>query len=139
MSISQVWLNLPVKDIKRSKQFFDEIGFKSNPRHEADEHLASYLIGESNFVVMLFPDSTFKGFVQSEIADTSKGAEVLINVDAQSKEEVDEMAEKVRMAGGKIYAEPRESEGWMYAFGFEDPDGHRWSMLHMDMSKFPKQ
>ena len=65
-------------------------------------------------------------------------SEVLINFDAESKEEVDAMAEKVRKAGGKIYAEPGESQGWMYAFGFEDLDGHRWSMLYMDLAKMPK-
>ena len=62
----------------------------------------------------------------------------MINIDAQSKEEVDQMAEIVRATGGKIYAEPGESEGWMYAFGFEDLDGHRWSILYMDYSKMPK-
>ena len=78
-----------------------------------------------------------RNFTQNEIADTKKGTEVLINIDAQSKEEVDEMAKIVRKAGGRIFAEPGESQGWMYAFGFEDLDGHRWSMLYMDMSKMP--
>ncbi|NNE77836.1 MAG: extradiol dioxygenase, partial [Pricia sp.] len=77
-------------------------------------------------------------FTQNEIADTTKGTEVLLNIDAQSRSEVDEMAQKVRNAGGKIYAHPGESQGWMYAFGFEDLDGHRWSMLYMDMDKMPK-
>ena len=84
---------------------------------------------------MLFPNNMFKKFTQNEITDTKKGTEVLINIDAQSKEEVNEMAEKVRVAGGRIFAEPGESQGWMYAFGFEDLDWHRWVMLYMDMSK----
>jgi predicted lactoylglutathione lyase len=63
---------------------------------------------------------------------------MLINFDAESKEEVDMMAEKVRQAGGIIYAEPGESQGWIYAFGFIDLDGHRWSMLYMDMKNMPK-
>jgi predicted lactoylglutathione lyase len=56
-------------------------------------------------------------------------------VDAQSREEVDQMAEIVREAGGNIFAEPAESDGWMYAFGFADPDGHRWGVLYMDKEK----
>ena len=133
-----IWLNLPVKDIKKSKEFFKTIGFKENPMHEKAEHLGSFLIGENNFVLMLFPESTFKGFAQNEVSDTKVGTEVLINIDAQSKSEVDAMAKTVKQAGGKVFAEPGESEGWMYAFGFEDLDGHRWSMLYMDMEKMPK-
>lgn len=132
-----IWLNLPVKDIKKSKEFFSAIGFKENPRHKNAEHLGSFYIGENNFVLMLFPENTFKGFAQNEISDTQKGTEVLINIDAQSKSEVDAMAKTVQKAGGKIFAEPGESDGWMYAFGFEDLDGHRWSMLYMDMEKMP--
>tara|TARA_R110000868_G_scaffold374258_1_gene638661 strand:- start:243 stop:656 length:414 start_codon:yes stop_codon:yes gene_type:complete len=136
--IQQVWLNLPVKDIEKSKIFFRAIGFKENPMHKNDKHLGSFFIGENKFVLMLFPEETFKTFSGNAISDTTKGNEVLINFDAESMEEVDAMAEKVRKAGGKIYAEPCESQGWMYAFGFEDLDGHRWCMLYMDMAKMPK-
>ncbi len=133
-----IWLNLPVKNLKKSKTFFNAVGFRENPMHEKAEHLAGFLIGENNFVMMLFPEESFKSFSGNEIANTTKGTEVLINIDAQSKAEVDEMAETVRKAGGKVFAEPGESQGWMYAFGFEDLDGHRWSMLYMDMEKMPK-
>jgi uncharacterized protein len=136
--IQQVWLNLPVKDIEKSKIFFRAIGFKENPMHKNAKHLDSFFIGENKFVLMLFPEETFKTFSGNAISDTTKGNEVLINFDAESKEEVDAMAEKARKAGGKIYAKPGESQGWMYAFGFEDLDGHRWSMLYMDLAKMPK-
>ena len=137
MEVKSIWLNLPVNDIRKSIEFFKAIGFKLNPRYENAEDVTSFLIGENNFVLMLFPNDLFKNFAQNEIADTKKGTEVLMNIDAQSKEEVDEMAKKVRDAGGRIFAEPGESQGWMYAFGFEDLDGHRWIMLYMDMSKMP--
>jgi len=136
--MKSIWINLPVKNLKKSRTFFKTIGFRENPMHEKAEHLASFLIGEHNFVIMLFPEESFKSFSGNAIADTKKGTEVLLNIDAQSKKEVDEMAETVLKAGGKIYAEPGESQGWMYAFGFEDLDGHRWSMLFMDMEKMPK-
>lgn len=138
MKIENIWMNLPVKDVRKSKSFFKAIGFKENPMHEKAEHLASFLIGKKEFVMMLFPEKDFKHFTQNDIADTKKGTEVLLNIDAQSRKEVDEMAETVRKAGGKIFAEPGESQGWMYAFGFADFDGHRWSMLYMDMKKMPK-
>ena len=89
MIATNIWLNLPVKDIGKAKAFFKAIGFQSNPMHDKATHLASFLIGEHNFVMMLFPEEAFKKFTNHKIADTRKGTEVLINVDAGSKEEVD--------------------------------------------------
>src|SRR5665647_3861485 len=84
MTVRSIWLNLPVNDVRKSKDFFKAIGFKLNPRHENAEDVASLLIGENNFVLMLFPNDVFKNFTQNEIADTKKGTEVLINIHAQS-------------------------------------------------------
>ena len=137
MDAKQVWINLPVKDINRSRKFFKDIGFRENPRHKNNKNLASFLLGEHDFVMMLFPEEQFESFSGSSISDTRYGAEFLMNIDAQSRKEVDAFAEKVQKAGGEIFAKPAESQGWMYAFGFADPDGHRWSMLYMDMSKAP--
>ncbi len=68
-----IWLNLPVKNIKKSKAFFKAIGFRENPMHKKAEHLASFYIGENNFVMMLFPEESFKFFSGNEITDTTKG------------------------------------------------------------------
>jgi uncharacterized protein len=135
LTIKSVWLNLPVKDIAKSRTFFKAIGFKENLRFQNSNESASFFIGENDFVLMLFPYETFRGFTQNEVADTFKGTEVLINIDAQNRGEVDEMASLVRKAGGTVFAGPEDVQGWMYAVGFEDLDGHGWSMLYMDMSK----
>ncbi|MEO9077636.1 MAG: extradiol dioxygenase [Gelidibacter sp.] len=134
----EFWFNLPVKDINKSKGFFKEIGFISNPMHDANDHLGSFFIGDEKVVMMLFLDETFKSFTLNNILNTEKGTEVLFNIDAQNREEVNEMAKKVKLAGGIIYAEPGEKEGWMYGCGFKDLDGHRWTILHMDMDKMLK-
>lgn len=139
MSVKQVWLNIPVKDLQKSKAFFKSIGFRSNPMHEQNPHIGSFYIGTNDFVLMLFPEAAFSRIVHHSVADAGHGKEMLINIDAESREEVDAMAETVRQAGGKIFAEPAEAEGWMYVLGFEDLDGHRWAVLHMDMSKMPQQ
>ena len=133
-----IWLNLPVQDVQKSRAFFKAIGFRENPMHADAGHLASFFIGQHDFVLMLFPQQAFERFAGNSTADTGKGTEMLINIDAQSREEVDAMAELVKRAGGTIYAKPGEAEGWMYAFGFADPDGHRWSMLYMDTSTMPR-
>ena len=134
----QLWINLPVKDIEKSKEFFTKIGFSFDERYINSEG-ASLVIGDKNIIVMLFKESSFKKFTGNEIPDIKQGTEVLFSFDAETKDEVNEMAKKVISAGGTIYAQAEESDSWMYGFGFADLDGHRWNMLYMDMSKMPKQ
>jgi predicted lactoylglutathione lyase len=133
-----IWLNLPVKDVARSKAFFTALGFTQNTRMGDTDHFASFFIGDKKFVLMLFPEATFKSFTQHSVTDTTQSSEVLISIDAETPGEVDEMAKKAEAAGGTVYGKPGAKDGWMYGCGFTDLDGHRWNVLHMDMSKMPK-
>ncbi len=135
----EIWINLPVKDINKAVTFFTKMGFTLNERNPVTETMASFFIGEKKMVLMLFRDDVLSGFSGSNIADTSKGNEVLFSIDAESPQEVDEMLQKAENAGGTIYAKGGEKDGWMYGGGFIDLDGHRWSLLHMDFSKMPGQ
>lgn len=132
--VNELWINLPVKDVKRSKEFFTALGFEFSERGESD-HSVCLVVGAKKISVMLFEESVFKTFTRSGLTDTAQSSEVLFSFDGASKEEVDEMAGKVRSAGGTIFSEPQDNQGWMYGFAFLDPDGHRWNMLYMDMSK----
>ncbi|WP_127581297.1 VOC family protein [Paenibacillus koleovorans] len=134
----ELWLNLPVKDVQRSKQFFTSIGFALNPRFGDSNEAASLLVGEKSIVVMLVPEATFRGYTNHEVADTKLGSEVLISIDAESRDAVDELLDKVEAAGGTIYGRPSDRTGWMYGAGFVDLDGHRWNVLYMDMSQMPQ-
>ncbi len=136
MATKQVWLNLPVKNALKSKEFFSQLGFQFL-EERTTEHSACMLLGETHFVVMLFTEDMFKNFIRHEITDTSTSAEMLLSIDAESREEVDELASKAKNAGGIVYAEPGENQGWMYGCGFCDLDGHRWNVLYMDFSKMP--
>lgn len=138
MMTKEFWINLPVKDLNKSKVFFTKLGFSFHPRHHNSNDAAGLLIGDSNAIVMLFPESTFKSFTRNDISDTKQATEVLLSIDAASKEEVDEMILKAVEAGGTIYSEPHD-QGWIYGAGFIDLDGHRWNVLYMDMSKMPKE
>jgi predicted lactoylglutathione lyase len=132
----KIWLNLPVKNIEKSKQFFSKIGFSFNEEY-SNENSACMLVGDQNFVVMLFEESLFGNFVQNTIADTQTHSEMLISIDAESRNEVEQLAQKVEEAGGVLFAKPAENQGWMYGCGFSDLDGHRWNVLFMDYSKLP--
>ena len=136
--VNELWINLPVKNVKRSKEFFTALGFEFSERGESD-HSACLLVGAKKISVMLFEESVFKTFTRAGLNDTKQSSEVLFSFDASDKREVDEMALKVRSAGGTIYSEPQDNQGWMYGFAFLDPDGHRWNMLYMDMNKMPGQ
>ncbi|MDX5348980.1 MAG: VOC family protein [Hymenobacteraceae bacterium] len=127
----EIWLNLPVKDINRSKEFFRKLGFSFHPRHEGSNEMAGLIVGEKNVMVMLFTEAIFKSFTQNEITDTSRSTEVLLTIDAESKEEVFELAKKAEEAGGSVFAPPG-GQGGMYGCGFKDPDGHRWNVLFME-------
>jgi uncharacterized protein len=131
----QLWINLPVKDAKKSVAFFTAIGFQHDPSPHAPAGMEGLLIGENKVMVMLCEEALFNSFTSFGIADTSASLEVLFSFDAESREEVDELAKKVTAAGGKPFGEPQESNGFMYGFGFSDLDGHKWNVLYMDMSK----
>ncbi|RKS25716.1 hypothetical protein CLV94_0758 [Flavobacterium endophyticum] len=135
----EFWVNLPVKEISKSRAFFKAIGFTENAQFSENPTMASFFLGDKNVVVNFFPEDLFKSFSNTEIADTTKGTEALFSIDAQSPAEVDEVANKAVAAGAKLYANPGEKDGWMYGCGFSDLDGHRWNVLYMDFSKMPKQ
>ena len=135
----EIWINLPVKNVAVSKAFFTQLGFKFNTEHGDTTDSACMIVGEKNVAVMLFEESMLKGFLKNEITDTAKSNEMMLSFDAQSKEEIDEMAQKAEAAGANVFSQPAEIQGWMYGFAFADPDGHRWNMLYMDMGKMPKK
>ncbi len=129
------WLNLPIEEVKRSKEFFQKLG-ASFVENETETMFGIYL-GENNIQVMMFIHPEFEQFTQAEVTDTSTSAEMLISMEATSKEEVDEMAAKVQEAGGQVQG-PDLWGGWMYGILFQDLDGHRWNMAYMDWDKMPK-
>jgi len=134
-----IWLNLPVTDLARSVAFFTEIGFAPMAGPGNSEHSASFTIGGKEVVLMLFTEHVFAGFTNNAVSDTGRGNEVLFSLGADSRDQVDAMAKRARSAGGTVFAEPRESNGFMYGCGFCDPDGHRWNVLFMDADKMPKR
>jgi uncharacterized protein len=132
--IKDLWINLPVKDVAKSKAFFKELGFTFNT-HGNSENSACLLVGQKNVVVMLFDEQTFKGFTNSQVSNTTQSSEVLVSIGLESKDEVDELAKKAVAAGGSSNHQPGEMQGWMYGCVFTDLDGHRWNLLYMDMTK----
>ena len=104
---SKIFVNLPVKDLKRSIDFFTALGFSFNPQF-TDNKAACLVINDGSIYAMLLTEAMFKNFTQKEIADATKTTEVLIAIDAESREKVDELVAKAVEAGGSIYAQPAD-------------------------------
>ncbi|MBD0377345.1 MAG: VOC family protein [Flavisolibacter sp.] len=133
---TKIFVNLPVKDLNKSIEFFTKLGFSFNPQF-TDDQATCMIIGE-NIFAMLLVEERFKDFTKKEICDANKSTEVLIALDTDSREKVDELVRKAVEAGGSTYAEPQD-HGWMYGHSFADLDGHQWEVLYMDESALPKQ
>ncbi|MEP7376414.1 MAG: VOC family protein [Chitinophagaceae bacterium] len=133
---TKIFINLPVKDIEKSKSFFSGLGFSFNPQF-TDEKAGCMIISE-NIFAMLLDENYFKTFTRKKISDAKTTTEVLIAIDAASKEEVQQTIKKAKELGAEIYAEPQD-HGWMYQHSFADPDGHQWEIMSMDQSLLPNQ
>jgi len=133
---TQIFVNLPVKDLNKSKEFFEKLGFSFNPQF-TNEQGACLVIGE-NIFAMLLTEPFFKTFTKKDIADAKKTTEALIAIDAESRQSVDEMIKRAVEAGGSLYRNA-DDYGWMYSHSFADLDGHQWEIVYMDKSKIPQQ
>lgn len=128
---TQIFVNLPVKNLNKSVEFFTKLGFNFNAQF-TDETATCMIVSEDIFVMLLTEDK-FKTFTPKEICDATKSTEVLVSLSSQSREEVDEMVRKAVAAGGTTYNEPQDY-GFMYSHGFEDLDGHIWEIIYMEPS-----
>ena len=126
---TKIFVNLPVKDLAKTMDFFTALGFGFNPQF-TNEKAACMIIGEDIFI-MLLREEFFKSFIKKEIADATKTTEAIICLSANSREGVDEMVAKAVAAGGTSPNE-KQDHGFMYGHGFQDPDGHLWELMWMD-------
>jgi len=128
-----IFVNLPVADLPAARAFYEAIGAVNNPQF-TDETAACMVFSETIHVMLLTHDK-FAQFTPKRIADAHETSEVLICISADSREAVDDIAEKALAAGGR---EPREKQdyGFMYSRSFEDPDGHIWEPIWMDLEAF---
>ncbi|OGC50888.1 extradiol dioxygenase [candidate division WWE3 bacterium RIFCSPHIGHO2_01_FULL_40_23] len=134
--VSQIFVNLPVKDLNKSVEFFTKLGFKFNPKF-TDKNAACLILGKNIFAMLLIK-KFFKTFTKKEITDTKKSKEVINALAVGSRKEVGELVHKAVKAGATTPRDPQDY-GWMYGWGFADLDGHLWEVFYMDESKMEKK
>ncbi|GAB3335345.1 VOC family protein [Larkinella ripae] len=133
---TKIFVNLPVKDLNRSVDFFTKLGYSFNPQF-TDENATCLIISEDIYF-MLLVEPFFKTFIKKEIADSSKTTEAIFCLSADSREAVDDLVRKAVAAGGTTPNE-KQDQGFMYGHGFQDLDGHLWEVMWMDPSAVQEQ
>jgi predicted lactoylglutathione lyase len=126
---TQIYVNLPVKNLNQSIDFFTQLGYKFNAQFT--DETATCMIVSENIFVMLLTETKFKTFTPNAICDATQNTEVLICLSCESRTEVDEMVRKAIAAGGATYNESQD-HGFMYAHGYQDLDGHIWELVYME-------
>jgi uncharacterized protein len=125
----KLFVNLAVRDLKRSMDFFARLGFAFDPRFTDDK--AACMILSDEAYVMLLGEPFFKTFTKRDLCDTSRQTEALLALSCESRAEVDQMVKNAVAAGGRHAMDPQD-HGFMYGWSFYDPDGHHWEVLWMD-------
>ncbi len=128
---TQIFVNLPVQELKKSMRFYEALGYQHNPQF-TDETAASIVISDTIYV-MLLTHAKFQEFTPKSIADATKVSEVLVCISCESREAVDGMVSKALAAGGSKSQEPKDY-GFMYLHSFQDPDGHMWEVIWMNQA-----
>jgi predicted lactoylglutathione lyase len=127
-----IFVNLPVSDLARSTAFYQAIGGEKNPQFSDDT--ASCMVFSESIYVMLLTHDKYRQFTSKKIADAKATSQVLICLSADSREAVDDMVAKAQGAGGGADPGPKQDYGFMYGRSFEDPDGHHWEVMWMDVT-----
>ncbi|CAD7808225.1 hypothetical protein CHRY9390_01789 [Chryseobacterium aquaeductus] len=128
MKTKMIWANFAVDNLDRTTDFYSSLGFKSNGR---SDELTSFFFGENEFVIHFFLKDALEKNTNLSFSNNQNSNEIIFSMLAETKDEVDQWAESVRKAGGKIESEPKEFGDNYYGFVFSDPDGHKFNIFIM--------
>ena len=132
-----IFVNLPVTDLQRSTAFYEALGATTNPQF-TDETAACMVFSDTIHAMLLTHDK-YRQFTSKQIVDAHQASQVLLCLSADDRDGVDAMADKAGEAGGVADPSPKMDYGFMYGRSFEDPDGHLWEVMWMDMTALGDQ
>jgi len=131
-----IFVNLPVADLVRATAFYEAIGAQKN--EQFSDGTASCMVFSETIHTMLLTHEKFRQFTPKPIADARATTEVLICLSADSRDAVDDMVGRASATGGRADPSPKQDHGFMYGRSFEDPDGHIWEVMWMDIEAAAK-
>ena len=126
---TKIFVNLPVKDLDKTIQFFSKLGFTFDPQF-TDQNATCMVVGEDIFI-MLLAREFFKTFTRKDVVDATRSTETILTLSADTREKVDDLVNKALQAGATSPNDPQD-QGWMYGRSFYDLDGHHWEIMYMD-------
>ena len=132
----QIFINLPVRDLPKSKAFYEAVGAVNNPQFTDDT--AACMVLSDTIYVMLLTHAKWATFTTKAIVDAHQSSEVALALTLDDRPAVDAMVAAAAAHGGKADINPPQDHGFMYQRSVEDPDGHVWEPFFMDMSQMPK-
>jgi predicted lactoylglutathione lyase len=132
----QIFINLAVKDLQKSMDFYTALGFSNNPQFSDDT--GKCMVWSENIFVMIMTHEKFTTFATKPIADTKLNLAGIFSLSVDNVDEVNSILSKGLDAGG---TEPHEMRdyGFMQLRTIEDFDGHTWEVFYMDITKFPTE
>lgn len=135
MTISEVYINLPIKDVQKTKEFWSKLGFQINEQF-SDDKAVCVVFKENSISAMFLIEDYFETFSEKPVpkGDTTQ---VLVAISLGSREEVDKVVNTALQNGAYQHEEPQD-DGWMYQNSFWDINGHGWNIIFADVSKLPK-
>jgi uncharacterized protein len=133
---TKIAVNLPVRDLPRSTRFFGALGFPSDKRL-ANENMEAHAISDDIYVILV-TDSHFKSITKKENPDTAATCEAIVQLQVESRDRVNELADKALAAGALPANEPND-QGFVYGRSFRDLDGHHWDLFCIDPGATEKQ
>ena len=136
MKINQIYVNLPVKDVQKTREFWTKLGFSINEQF-SDEKAVCVVMKENHIYTMFLKEEFFQTFTDRPVAK-GETTQALLAIGVNSREEVDQVVKTAIENGGSTYSEPQD-HGWMYQSAFSDLNGHQWEVMFADMSKLPTE
>jgi len=136
MEINQIYVNLPVQDVQKTREFWTKLGFSVNEQF-SDDNAICVIMKENHIYTMFLKEEYFKTFTNRPVAK-GETTQTLLAIGVNSREEVDGMVKTAVENGGSTYSEPQD-HGWMYQSAFSDLNGHQWEVMFADASQFPAE
>ncbi|KFE98029.1 extradiol dioxygenase [Chryseobacterium formosense] len=136
MEINQIYVNLPVQDVQKTREFWTKLGFSVNEQF-SDDNAICVIMKENHIYTMFLKEEYFKTFTNRSVAK-GETTQTLLAIGVNSREEVDGMVKTAVENGGSTYSEPQD-HGWMYQSAFSDLNGHQWEVMFADPSQFPAE
>jgi hypothetical protein len=133
----QIFINLPVRDLSKATEFYAAIGAVRNPQFSDDT--SSCMVLSDTIFVMLLTHEKWANFTKKPIVDSRNESEVMLALSAEDRRSVDKMIETAGAHGGKPDINAKQDLGFMYGRSFEDPDGHIWEVVFVEMSRMSSQ